>query len=256
MSVAGGHDVIPGCEAVSHVVGSPVGVLVLHGFTGNPSSMRGVADAMVAAGHDVELPRLPGHGTTVDDMVTTRWHDWADEVARRHDDLRRRTDRVVVVGQSMGATLALWTALERPDTVGLVCINPVTCRRDPEIMSMIDELLEDGIEVAPGEGSDIADPDGYDISYDGTPLAPLRSLLIDGVTPITERFGELTMPLRLLTSRHDHVVPPGDSEHLATTYGGPVDHVWLERSYHVATRDFDRDVVLERSLAFVREQAA
>ncbi len=108
-----------------------------------------------------------------------------------------------------------------------------------------------GSHIVPGEGSDIADPDSSDIAYAGTPLAPLKSLLLDGVAPITDRFAELTMPLRLFTSRNDHVVDPADSVHLAATYGGPVVHTWLERSFHVATRDYDRDLIVAESLAFV-----
>ena len=64
------------------------------------------------------------------------------------------------------------------------------------------------------------------------------------------------MPLRLFTSRQDHVVPTDDSTFLAATYGGPVEHTWLERSYHVATRDFDRDVVFAESVDFVRRVTA
>lgn len=244
--------VLPGCEPLSHVAGARVGALVVHGFTGSPASMRGVADALVAAAFDVELPRLPGHGTTVEDMLTTTWHDWAGEVDAAWRTLAERVERLVVVGQSMGATLALSLALARPDTSGLVCINPATRLRDADTMAMIDELIEDGPPVVPGEGSDIADPDGTDIAYPGTPLAPLRSLLIEGIAPITHRFGELKMPLRLFTSRQDHVVEPADSEYLAARYGGPVDHVWLERSYHVATQDFDRTLVIEGTVSFVR----
>ena len=247
--------VIPGCEPMSHVGGSPIGVLVVHGFTGTPASMRGVADAMAVAGFDVELPRLPGHGTTVQDMLTTGWSDWTAEVARARGALAERCAQVVLVGQSMGATLVLASALAEPGAAGLVCINPVTRMRSAEEIELIDGLLEDELEIVPGEGSDIADPDGFDISYDGTPLRPLRSLLHDGLAPIERRFAELTAPLRLFTSRQDHVVPPADSEHLVATYGGDVDHSWLELSFHVATRDFERDVVIAESVAFVERVA-
>jgi len=243
--------VLPGCEPLSHVAGAATGVVVVHGFTGTPMSVRGVADAMIAAGHDVEVPRLPGHGTTVDDMLATAWSDWSAEVTRVVDALARRVERVVLVGQSMGATLVLAAALERPDLAGIICINPLTRTRDDETMEMIDDLVDDGWDVAPGEGSDIADPDASDRAYDGTPLRPLVSLLRDGVAGITDRFGELTMPLRLFTSRQDHVVEPADSEHLAATFGGPVEHTWLERSYHVATLDYDRHYVETESVAFV-----
>lgn len=246
---------MPGCEPLSHVAGSAVGVLVVHGFTGTPASMRGVADAMVAAGFDVELPRLPGHGTTIDEMRSTGWSDWAGEVARARAAVADRCARVVLVGQSMGATLVLASALDDPAAAGLVCINPATRMRAPEELEMIDDFLADDFDVVPGEGSDIADPDGFDISYDGTPLRPLRSLLVDGIAPIEGRFGELTAPLRLFTSRQDHVVPPADSEHLAATYGGSLEHTWLERSFHVATCDYDRARVIADTVAFVEQVA-
>src|SRR3954471_7814388 len=98
MSIGSPADVMAGCEAWSHVVGSSVGVLVVHGFTGTPASVRGIAQAMAAAGYDVELPRLPGHGTTVDDMLDTTWADWTGEVTSAVARLGTRVSRVVAVG--------------------------------------------------------------------------------------------------------------------------------------------------------------
>lgn len=242
-----------GCEPFSHACGAATGAVVVHGFTGSPFSVRGVADALVGDGFDVDVPRLPGHGTTIEDMSSTAWADWTEAVDTALESVSSRTDRVVMVGQSMGATLALWAALWHPGLAGVVCINPVTRPRSDEEIAMIDDLLDDGFTVAPGEGSDIADPDSYDIAYDGTPLAPIRSFLVDGVAPLTDRFGELTMPLRLFTSRHDHVVDPADSDHLAESWGGRVERTWLERSYHVATRDFERELVEAGTVDFVRK---
>lgn len=223
----------------------------MHGFTGTPLSVRGLGEAIAVAGFDVELPRLPGHGTVVEEMIGTTWSDWFGEVARARATLAERCDRVVLVGQSMGGTLVLASALAEP-VDGLVCINPLTRGRTDEEMELIDGLLEDEFEIVPGEGSDIADPDASDVSYDGTPLRPLRSLLVDGVGPIEHRYHELTAPLRLYTSRQDHVVAPADSEFLAEVYGGSVDHHWLERSYHVATCDFDRATIADGCVGFVR----
>ena len=245
--------VMAGCEAWSHVAGSSLGVLVVHGFTGTPASLRGIADAMAGAGYDVELPRLPGHGTTVDDMLATDWSDWCGEVSGAVARLAARVPRIVAVGQSMGGTLVLRAALDHPEIAALVLINPLTQVRDAETMAMLEDLLEDDIVVAPGEGSDIADPDASDIAYAGTPIAPLKSLLLDGVAPIADRYGEITAPLRLFTSRNDHVVDPADSVYLAGRYGGAVEHTWLERSYHVATRDYDRHLIVAESLAFVAQ---
>ena len=56
----------------------------------------------------------------------------------------------------------------------------------------------------------------------------------------------------IFTSGQDHVVPPSDSDALAALVSGPVERVSLERSYHVATLDYDKDLIAERTLEFVR----
>lgn len=247
--------VLPGAEPWSHTAPDPddgraPGALVLHGFTGNPSSMRGLAESFAGAGFHVELPRLPGHGTTVEDMRTTGWADWTAEVEAAYQRLTARAGPIVVAGLSMGGSLTLWTALQHPDVVGLVCVNPATRPQDADVVAMFDEMLAAGTEVIPGIGSDIADPDQHEVAYDGTPVRPLKDFMEAGLAPIASRYGELQMPLLLFTSREDHVVEPSQSEYLAATYGGPVDHRWLERSYHVATLDFDRDVINVEAAAF------
>lgn len=213
--------------------------------------MRELAERAAAAGHSVELPRLPGHGTAVDDLVPRRWDDWTGEVVAAYERLADRAERIVVAGQSMGGALALWSGLRWPTLTGLVCINPVTQSQPSDVIEMLEEFLDEGRAVIPGGPSDIADPEMTDVAYPDTPVAPLLSFLTEGVAPMADRYVELTMPLRLFTSRQDHVVPPADSDHLAATYGGPVQRTWLERSYHVATRDFERHVVVDESMEFV-----
>ena len=247
--------VLPGAEPLSHVGTTNVGVLVIHGFTGNPISMRGVADTMVAAGHHVEMPLLPGHGTVIEDMLDTTWADWSSEVAAAHARLADRVDDVVVMGLSMGGALTLWAGLHLDDVAGLVCINAVAVPLPAEMREMIAEMVADGTEVAPAISGDIADPEGSENGYDGTPLRPMLSFMNDGLAPMTDRYGELTMPLLVITSRQDHVVEPANSEHLAATHGGEVEHVWLERSYHVATVDFDADEINRRAADFVARVA-
>lgn len=248
--------VLPEAEPMSHVGTTNVGVLALHGFTGNPSSMRGIAEAMAGLGHHVEMPRLPGHGTVIDDMVATRWVDWSGEVRSAHARLAERTDHTVVAGLSMGGALTLWSAFELEPVDGIVCINPVTFPPASEMLEMVTELIGDGTEFAPAVGGDIADPGGVESAYDASPLRAAYSMWTDGLAPMTDRYGELTMPLLLITSRQDHVVEPANSEHLAVNYGGDVEHVWLERSYHVATQDYDAADIERRVGEFVARVAA
>jgi len=245
-------ELLPGATPWSHD-GGPVGALCVHGFTGNPTSMRGVAEAFAAAGFSVELPRLPGHGTTVEDMMTTSWADWSAEAEAAYQRLAARTEKVVVAGLSMGGTLTLWLGLQHPEIAGLVCVNPLTVPQPPEVIDMARGMLEEGTDVLPGIGSDIADPDVSESAYAGTPLRPLISLVDDGVAPITDRFGELHCPLILLSSPQDHVVEPSNADHLAATYGGPVERVTLERSYHVATLDYDKQLIFDKAVEFTEK---
>jgi carboxylesterase len=242
--------ILAGAEPWSHVGSSQHGAVVLHGFTGNPSSMRSIAEALAALDLHVELPLLPGHGTSVDDMLPTRWVDWAGEAEAAYQRLSTRATHVVVVGLSMGGALALRLGANHPDIAGLVCINPVTQPQVPEVVEMLRGMVDGGTTVLPGIGSDIADPDAKESAYEGTPLEPLLSLLLDGIEPLSHEYEQMRMPLLLMNSPQDHVVEPAQAEFLADRYGGPLERITLHRSYHVATQDYDKDVILESAKEF------
>ena len=248
--------VIPGAEPMSHVGSGDVGVLVIHGFTGNPGSMRGLAEACAAAGHHVEMPRLAGHGTVIDEMIPTRWADWTADVEAAWNRLASRAGKIVVMGLSMGGSLTLWTGTRHPEARGLVCVNPATQPQPDEVIGMLRGMVEAGTEKMDGIGSDIADPASVETAYPGTPLAPLLSFQEHGLMPLSTQYGSLKMPLLLFTSTQDHVVSPADSDALAAAYGGDVERVVLERSYHVATQDYDKELIFSRAVDFVARVTA
>lgn len=241
--------VIPGAEPFS-ATGGAAGVLVLHGFTGNPFSMRAVAHRLADEGLTVELPLLPGHGTSLDDLTPTRWADWTAAADGAYQELSGRCDSTAVVGLSMGGALACWLGEQYPEIAGLALVNPIVKPPDDELRRAAHELLESGVEIAPSIGSDIADPDARELSYDGTPLAPALSLF-EGLEDLALSLDRIVSPVLLLSSRQDHVVDPSNGDLLVETVSGSVERVWLERSYHVATLDFDKEEVQERICAFV-----
>ncbi len=248
------YAVRPGAEPLSHA-GGEIGVLVIHGFTGSPQTMRPVADAMVRAGFSVELPRLPGHGTDIEDMKQTTFPDYAATVEAAYADLAARTEKVVVVGLSMGGTLTAWVTARHPEVAGAVFINAAVAPLDPALLSMVDDMIAAGETAAPGVGSDIADPDAKEDAYLGSPLVPLRSLAV-ALGELQDDLPKITCPVLIMTSPNDHVVEPSASDHLAASVSGPVERVTLERSYHVATLDYDKDLIIERTTEFVRKVTA
>jgi carboxylesterase len=242
-------EILAGSEPFSHD-GGPSGVLVLHGFTGNPGSMRSIAELCVKAGYSVELPRLPGHGTSVEDMITTTWADWSATAEESYDALDERCDQVAVVGLSMGGGLAAYIAENRPSVVGCVFINPLVKPPPAELLEGLDQLLEAGIETFESIGSDIKKEDTVESSYDATPLRPAKSLF-EGIAQVRDDLVRITAPSLLISSREDHVVTSDNGDDLVALASGPVERVWLENSYHVATMDNDQELVESLTLDFL-----
>lgn len=246
-------DLIPGAEPWSHQGGS-VGALVLHGFTGHPGSMRGVAEALAGAGFTVELPLLPGHGTKVEDMIPTGFVDWIGAAEAAYQDLAARCGRVVVVGLSMGGALAAWLGSEHPEIAGLVLINAVVSA-PPGMREAVEQVMATGADRFEGIGSDIADPDQVETAYAETPLAPLLTLFA-AADEFADRLGRITSPVLVVTSTQDHVVPPENSDLIAEKVAGPVERLRCERSYHVVTMDFDKDLVIAATVDFATKVTA
>jgi carboxylesterase len=125
----------------------------------------------------------------------------------------------------------------------------------PELVQMGVDLLAEGTELAPGIGSDVADPDVVESAYQGTPIAPFLSLATAAVE-VEAALPTISCPVLLLISREDHVLTPEGAAHFEEVAAGPFERVWLERSYHVATLDYDRELIEERVAAFVRQVTA
>jgi carboxylesterase len=231
----------------------PPGALVLHGFTGTPASVAGLADALAAAGFEVAAPLLPGHGGPVEDVIGTGWADWSAAAEAAYQELAARASPVVVAGLSMGGALACQLAADHAEIAGLICVNPAVEPVAESFFDILRGLLAAGVAVVPsGMGADVARPDGGETGPGGAPLAPLVSMF-EGVAELAPRLGEVACPLLLFTSVQDHVVAPSASDLLADRVAGPVERVWLERSFHVATMDFEAEEIERRSARFATE---
>jgi carboxylesterase len=229
--------------------GRRVGVLLLHGFTGSPASMRPWAEHLAGLGFAVEVPRLPGHGTTWQDMVGTRWSDWAGEAERAYDELAGRCDAVVVGGLSMGGTLALHLAEQHPEVAGLVLVNAAVASTNKQLWFL--PLLKWVVRAAPGLSNDIKKPGADELAYRRTPLKPMASLVAAWKT-VREDLPRVTCPVLVFRSAEDHVVDPSSAEIIRAGLGSAdvTEHV-LADSYHVATLDNDAPAIFAESAAFI-----
>ncbi len=233
------------------------GALVLHGLTGSPHSLAGLAVALRRAGFEVEMPLLPGHGTSPEELAGCGWADWsaAAEEAFVRLAARPQGGRIVVAGLSMGGALAAGVAAAHTGVAGLVVVNPLVDPPAPDFRHVLEGFLAAGERFLPGVGGDIADPDAREVAYDRLPVAALLSMS-RGLEELRPRLVDVRCPVLILTSRHDHVVPSVSSDVLAGAVSGPVERVWLEHSHHVATLDLDRPELERRVVGFARQAVA
>jgi carboxylesterase len=245
---------LPGAEPFSHE-GGPVGALVLHGFTGSPASMRPLAEHLADDGLTVELPRLPGHGTTWRDLAVCRWDDFLSEADRALSSLRARCDTVVALGLSVGGSLCLRLAETRPrDLAGLVLVNPAVDFHHPAKPLL--PLLRHVVPSIPGVINDVKKAGVDEIGYDRLPLLTFHSVVHDGWRSVRDDIARVEVPVLLLHSRVDHTVSPSDSAWILANLTTPdVTEVWLEHSFHVATLDNDAPRIHDLSLEFVHRVA-
>ena len=242
--------IIPGCEPWS-AQGGPGGALVLHGFTGSPQGMRTLAEALAAAGFTVDLPLLPGHGTAVDDLVPMRWDDWSGTAEAHFQALAARCDSVMVVGLSMGGALTCWLAERHPHLAGIALVNPLVHAPGDDLRSMVQGMLDAGETTFDGIGGDIKKEGVPELGYDRTPLAALLSTF-EGADEVEAGLADIHCPVLLLTSREDHLIDAASGAAVEARAHGPVERVWLEDSYHVATLDNDAPEIETRVVAFAR----
>jgi carboxylesterase len=90
----------------SHL-GGPTGVLLVHGFLGSPDELQPLAERLVKDGHTVRVVLLPGHGHNPERLKGITWQRWADHVQSELKELKRSTNRTVLIGSSMGGLLNL-----------------------------------------------------------------------------------------------------------------------------------------------------
>jgi carboxylesterase len=238
-----------------HSIGSGTrartGVLVVHGITSTPQGMGPVSAHLAELGYAVSAPVLPGHGTSVKDMLPTRYDDWLARVEDRAEQLRLRCDRVVAVGMSLGGALATDLAARRPDLVdALVLINPGFGSEDPRLRLL--PVLKHVMPTFPGLADEIRRPGPpRELAYERLPLKAFASL-VERWPGLREDFAKVTQPVLLFRSAYDRVVPPSAARAFLDGVGSEdVTEVWLRDSGHVATLDYDQAELLQRTAAFV-----
>jgi len=242
------YPVINGAETFLYK-GNDVGILLSHGFVGTPQSVQFIGERLAENGYTVLAPRLPGHGTHYHDLESCTYDDWFAALESGYHYLAQECSTVFVLGQSMGGTLTLNLAHKYPEIRGIVTVNVA-------LTLPAFEYLKDsqGPQYLPEGEPDIKAKGVYEITYDQTPLKAIHQL--QALMASTPRLlPDITTPILCVKSSVDHVVPPENTAFIYKKVSSKVkDLITLENSYHVASMDNDKELIVEKVVNFVQQQ--
>jgi carboxylesterase len=234
-----------------------IGVLLVHGLNGSKQDFAEIEGRLLERGMVVVNMLLPGHGSTVKEMLNTGWNDWSQAVIEEVRALKQRCDEVFLVGHSMGGALSLHAAAHE-EVAGIVSIcaplylHPglkAAVRVAKYITPLLPSLRED-VRDRTARGPNARE------GYRWWPMRPLDSLL-QFLPHLREELPRITVPALIMISIHDHVVPAREGRDIYRRIGTREKHlVTFHHSYHVVMRDFDRVELLEKTLAFIQLHAS
>lgn len=238
----------PGAEPFRFPGGSD-GVLMVHGFSGSPASLRPMGEWF--AGQDVFVlgVRLPGHGTSVDDFRRHRWPAWVGALEEGLEDLRGSCRRVVVLAQSFGAALAVHAAAEHPDRVdGLALLSPYLF--DWRLAAV--PIGRFFVREKEGVGDDINKPHVTEVAYERIPIEAIETM--SRFMRIARRqLPKVQAPTLVFRPGEDHAIPRSNPRRVFDALGSThKELVDCPNSFHAISLDNDASMVQARVLRFLR----
>ncbi len=245
--------IIPGAESVFHINDHAPGVLLLHGFTGSPKELALQGEAIIRNGYSVAIPRYPGHGTSLDDMLTTSIHDWYRTARETYIELARCAPRVIVVGLSMGGLFALNLACEFETSQTILISTPakITDRRI-YLAPLISPFTPLWCEEDQKKGINDPDMRAGHICY--PEARPIRQAwqLFRFMKKTMKILPHVTGSVLIMQSERDEHIHPDSADLLeAGLTAATVERFSVKMSNHTITADFDRDKVTKKILDFI-----
>lgn len=229
---------------------SRTGILLVHGFTATPWEMRWLGEELAESGCHCLGVRLPGHGTTVEDLAMRSKEEWLATVEQGYAILAAGCDRVYGVGMSTGGLLLLALATNVRLT-GMVLLSPFARLKHPLVRAT-------GIiaKVYPFEERPLA-AGAERHYYLRRPLLGVHELvqLLDAVVP---RLPAIQQPTLVIGAAGDQTVPEGSAravyEHLGSS--SKAFHLLGSAAPHVLTTEENpyRGTVLSLVRSFIRDR--
>lgn len=245
-----------------YFTGGTTGVLLLHGYSGSPTELRPMGEALAHEGFTVAGPLLAGHGSTPDALFEVTWRDWLVSALAPLAQLRATCNRVIVAGFSMGALLAAVIAA-RISVDGVILMSPAMQLRGQPLIEYADVAGRIRPWYYPLAKADFTSPAvqaavrGFvpDIRFDDP--AVLETLRREAKVPVGSIYElvrlqrrarrdlrHITAPALVMQGRRDRTLNPAGAEEALRRLGSRDKQlIWFEQSDHQLTREAEKETV-------------
>jgi len=231
-----------------------IGVLLVHGFTGTPASMRPWAHYLNERGYTVSVPLIPGHGTTWHDLNHVSWQEWPAKVEAELLQLKKKCSKVFLCALSMGGGNSLYVAAHNQGMIdGIVLVNPMI--HIPGVQIKFVHIISRIQKSRASVGDDIKKPGITEWGYDALPLKGVAQLY-KYLKLARAGLPKIQTPTLVFHSIDDHILPVSNTEIIMAELGSSEKRESSSpNSYHVATLDYDAETIFENSRLFIEERS-
>ena len=236
-------------------VNKEIGGVLVHGYTGSPSSMRPWAEYLNQQGYTVRVPLLPGHGTKPEDLSEIKWQQWPEKIESELDELRKNCTKIFICGFSMGGGTTLHLATKHSDKIaGIILVNPMI--HLPFIGTKLAYLLSRIKKYRSSAGDDIKRPGVTQGGYEVMSTEGIYQIL-QMLKYTRANLHRVSVPMQLFHSVDDHTLPVSNTEIVMKRVGSlSKERIELTNSFHVATLDYDAEIIFENSLIFIERHSS
>ena len=235
--------------------GGSTGCLLIHGFTNTPKVMRPLGEYLHKQGHTVLGIRLTGHATRIEDMIRTRKGDWLASAEEGWHLLQGHTERVIVIGLSLGGVLSFILSEKFP-VAGVVTLASFY-EMPVQIAKKLGPLLIPLSKIVPklkkGKGTWFNPESEADyVAYSYNPIRPTWELTLL-LRDLQKILPKLQTPSLIIHSKNDDYVLPYQADLLYKHLGSKDKQmIWVEEAGHIITRDGNTSKVFHPISDFVK----
>lgn len=228
------------------------GCLVLHGFTSHINSVAGIETILKNQKIPYRFPILKGHGTQVEDLKGTNYDDWYSDAENAFLDLSKESEKIIIIGHSLGALLAMELAARyRHKVAGVVALSIALKFVDPlVIFSPILSRIFDYWTMPPRLSNKELE-EQFNDNYDKMATDAFVSFY-QNTFRVKNLLSFVKAPALIVHSKKDKVTSPISSKTAFDSISSKdKEIVWLEESNHDILLDVEKDALVKHIESFI-----